>query len=85
MGLVLVAGPARFGPGGLGSLAFVIPQSIRNPSLPSRNSPCKFPPVFRIGSYWPLSGTREPKRSYRPRSTAGNLGNTTGNCTGNGT
>ena len=40
---------------------------------------------YESNRYWPLSGTRERKRSYRPSQTGGTLGNTTGNCIGSAT
>ena len=33
---------------------------------------------MKATGYWPSSGTRERKRSYRPSQTGGTLGNTTG-------
>ena len=35
---------------------------------------------MRATACWTLSGTRAPKRSYRPSPTAETLGNITGNC-----
>ena len=40
---------------------------------------------MKATGYWPSSGTKERKRSYRPSQTGETLGNTTGNCIGSAT